>query len=293
MNILVTGANGQLGSSLRRLSSSFEHRFVFTDVNDIPGVETVKLDITDKNAIQEIVCREKIDTIINCAAYTNVDKAEDDEATAALLNCRAPQHLAEAAASAGAVLIHVSTDYVFSGEGFIPLKASDKPAPCSVYGSTKLQGEEAIAQTGCKYIIVRTAWLYSEFGKNFCKTMLSLTADKEQLKVVYDQLGSPTYAADLAAALLTVACKWDRKSNHIFHYSNQGAISWFDFANAINEIAGHKCRIEPCLSGEFPSKVRRPHYSVMDKSEIIAAFGVEVPYWRESLVKCINNIQNG
>lgn len=292
MNILVTGANGQLGNSIRDLAGCSGHRFIFTDVSSIPGVETVFLDITDKQTVSLVLDSEKVDLIVNCAAYTNVDKAEEDEQTAYLLNCTAPKNLAEAAKENGCALIHISTDYVFNGLGCTPIPADAKPDPRSAYGRTKLAGERAVADSGCPYVIIRTAWLYSEYGRNFVKTMLHLTEINDTVKVVYDQVGSPTYAADLAAAVLKIADNWDRSGSCICHFTDEGAVSWYDFASEINAAAGHKCAVAACLSSEFPSKVDRPHYSVLDKSLIRSKFGVDVPYWRASLLKCLKNLEN-
>ena len=293
MNILVTGANGQLGSSLRRLSQGSAHRFVFTDVSAPDGVETVFLDITDKQTVSLVLESERIDLIVNCAAYTNVDKAETDEEFAYTLNCVAPRNLAEAAAEHGCSLIHISTDYVFDGHGCTPIAPYDEPSPRSAYGRTKLAGEKAVRNSGCPYVIIRTAWLYSEYGKNFVKTMLHLFDVNETVKVVYDQVGSPTYAGDLAAAILRIADVWDGKESEICHFTDQGAVSWYDFASEINSLSGRKCNVQACLSAEFPSKVDRPHYSVLDKTSIAEKFGVEVPNWKQSLVKCLNNMKNG
>lgn len=293
MNILITGANGQLGNSIRRLSQGRVDRLIFTDVSSQDGVETVYLDITDKQTVSLVLESECVDLIINCAAYTNVDKAETDEMFAYTLNSEAPGILAEAAKQHGCALIHISTDYVFDGQGCTPIKPYAEPSPRSAYGRTKLAGERSVADSGCPYVIVRTAWLYSEYGKNFLKTMLQLTSVNETVKVVYDQVGSPTYAGDLAAAVLRIAEVWDRNRNYICHFTDQGAVSWYDFASEINALAGHKCSVQACLSEEFPSKVERPHYSVLDKTSIVEEFGVEVPDWRHSLVKCLNNMKNG
>ena len=287
MNILVTGANGQLGTELRNLSVGSAHNFVFTDVTQVPGAPTFNLDITNPDAVRLVVDSERIDVIVNCAAYTAVDKAEEDFRTADELNHLAPGYLAAAAAGAGATLIHVSTDYVFPGTACTPIPESAPTGPQSVYGSTKLAGERAVADSGCNYIIFRTAWLYSPYGNNFVKTMLRLTSERESVKVVYDQVGSPTCAEDLAALIMHVLDRGllDRKG--IYHFTDEGAVSWFDFARHICEYAGHKCRVEPCLSAEFPSKVKRPSYSVLDKSLVRKTFGWEVPYWTDSLKKCI------
>lgn len=293
MNILVTGANGQLGNSIRRLSAGSPHRFIFTDVSAPEGVETVFLDITDRNTVSLMLESERVDLIVNCAAYTNVDKAETDEDFAYTLNCIAPGNLAESAREHGCAMIHISTDYVFNGSGCTPIGPFETPSPRSAYGRTKLAGEKAVADSLCPYVIIRTAWLYSEYGKNFLKTMLHLTEVNDTVKVVYDQVGSPTYASDLAAAILRIADVWDRKESVICHFTDQGAVSWYDFASEINAESGHKCDVQACLSSEFPSKVDRPHYSVLDKSSITEKFGVVVPNWKKSLVKCLNNIRNG
>lgn len=291
MNILVTGANGQLGSELRRLSEGCGHNFVFTDVNEIPGCETVYLDITNIDAVRIIAESERIDVIINCAAYTNVDKAEDDIAFADLLNHAAPANLAKVAAETGAKLIHISTDYVFSGYGCTPIRETESPDPRSVYGSTKLSGEKAVENSGCGYIIIRTAWLYSPYGKNFVKTMRHLTEVNDSIRVVYDQVGSPTYAADLAATILHIVLTGQMDKKGIYHFSNEGAVSWYDFAQEICSLSGNTCVIRPCLSAEFPSKVSRPHYSVLDKSLIKSTFGIEIPYWKTSLQDCIKRLK--
>lgn len=290
MNILVTGANGQLGTELRLCSEASGHRFIFTDINDVPGVETVHLDITDIQAVRLVCDSEAVDLIVNCAAYTNVDKAEDDEDTALLLNCKAAANLAEVAAARKATLIHVSTDYVFPGNGCTPMKESDTPDPRSAYGRTKLAGEKAVMNSGCNYIILRTAWLYSPFGKNFVKTMGRLTEANPSVNVVVDQVGSPTSAADLADAIMHIITTGQTSRSGIYHFSNEGAISWFDFASAINEIRGTGCDVRPCMSSEFPSKVDRPHYSVLDKTLFKTTFGYRIPYWRDSLAACIARI---
>lgn len=290
MNILVTGANGQLGNSIRRLGALTAHRFIFTDVTGQEGNETVHLDITDIDTLRLVVVSEQVDIIINCAAYTNVDGAEDDERTADLLNRQAPQNLATVAKEQGCSLIHISTDYVFGGVRSTPIPPDDTTGPQSAYGRTKLAGETAIAASGCSYVIIRTAWLYSEYGRNFVKTILRLTEANEKVKVVYDQVGSPTYAGDLAAAIMRIVEKWDRNTSGIYHYTDEGAVSWYDFAWEINDLSGHSCNVQPCLSADFPSKVNRPHYSVLDKSAIKDTFGVEIPYWKDSLRKCLANL---
>ena len=290
MNVLVTGANGQLGTELRLCSAGSGHDFIFTDVTDIQGVETVHLDITDVDAVRAVCDSESVDLIVNCAAYTNVDAAEDDEATADLLNRIAPSNLAQVAAGRNIPLIHISTDYVFPGEASSPLKETDRPGPVSAYGRTKLAGELAVTASGCGYIIIRTAWLYSPFGRNFVKTMGRLFETHDSVNVVVDQVGSPTYAHDLAAAIMHIIETGQTGRSGIYHFSDEGAISWYDFAEAILELKGGDCRISPCLSSEFPSKVSRPHYSVLDKSLFKDTFGFDIPYWRDSLKDCIQRL---
>jgi dTDP-4-dehydrorhamnose reductase len=282
MNILVTGANGQLGNEMRIVSRNSQDHYIFTDV--------AELDITNAMAVEKMVNDHDIKAIINCAAYTNVDKAEDDYDFAELLNATAVKNLAQAIKKNDGILIHVSTDYVFGGTKNNTPCSEDEPAnPTGVYGITKLHGEQSIIETGCKHLIIRTAWLYSEFGKNFVKTMLNLTATKPNLNVVFDQVGSPTYAYDLAQAIFNIV--ENRKyegQNGIFHYSNEGVCSWFDFTKMIAEYAGHTaCDIQPCHSDEFPSKVVRPSYSVLDKTKIKKTFGIHVPYWTDSLKRCL------
>lgn len=299
MTILVTGANGQLGNEMRLVSAGSADRYIFTDVVEMPGLETVILDITDLDAVKSIVKDNDVKVIVNCAAYTNVDKAEDDVDFCALLNAKAPENLAVAAKEAGALLVHVSTDYVFGGDPYnTPCTEDQKGTPTGVYGLTKLQGEQAIQASGCDHVIIRTAWLYSEFGKNFVKTMLNLTATKPQLNVVFDQTGTPTYALDLAEAIAVVIADYAASESEtyantgVYHYSNEGVCSWFDFTRMIAEYAGNKdCDIQPCHSDEFPSKVKRPAYSVLDKTKIKKTFGIKVPYWTDSLKKCINNLK--
>lgn len=301
MKILVTGANGQLGNEIRIISKSSPHDFIFTDIISQEGTETVILDITKLEDILTVVRKENIECIINCAAYTNVDKAESDEDLCRLINAQAPKNLAIAMRETNGLLIHVSTDYVFGGDPYnTPCKEEQKGTPTGVYGQTKLEGENYIAESGCKHIIIRTAWLYSEFGKNFVKTMLQLTASKPSLNVVFDQTGTPTYAYDLATAIMTVLedyapSKSDMIYNKtgIYHFSNEGVCSWYDFTKCIAEIAGNKnCNIQPCHSSEYPSPVKRPAYSVLDKTKIKEQFNIKIPYWTDSLKICINNLKN-
>ena len=279
MNILVTGANGQLGNEMRLVSKESADRYIFTDVNQVEGQETVCLDITDLDSVRRLVAENDVDAIVNCAAYTNVDAAETNEEIAWRLNAEAPENLARAMKEVGGLLIHISTDYVFGKEPYnVPCKESQKGTPTGVYGLTKLHGEQKILATGCSHVIIRTSWLYSEFGKNFCKTMMNLTATKPQLKVVFDQVGTPTYALDLARAIAVVLEKFDGSQTGVYHYSNEGVCSWFDFTKMIAEYNGTtSCDIQPCHSNEFPSPVTRPSYSVLDKTKIKETFGLTVP----------------
>ena len=285
MNILVTGANGQLGTHMRLLSPQSHHQYFFTDI--------AELDITCREAVMAYVRENQIELVVNCAAYTNVDRAESDEDNADRVNHLAVAYLAEAMKNAGGWLLHVSTDYVFGGAFRNIPCTEDIPAnPTGAYGRTKLAGEQAIIASGCHYLIFRTAWLYSEYGKNFLLTMLNLTATKPQLKVVFDQAGTPTYAGDLAKSLFAVV-EHDLYIGHegIYNYSNEGVCSWFDFAREIARQAGHTdCDIQPCHSSEFPSPVVRPAYSVLDKSKFKETFGLKVPYWTDSLGGCLKNL---
>ena len=293
MNVLVTGANGQLGSEMRLVSVSGTDNYIFTDVQELPGVETEILDITDIEAVRTIVKKNDIKAIINCAAYTNVDKAEDDAALCALLNAKAPENLAVVMKEADGLLVHVSTDYVFGGDPYnTPCTEDRKGTPTGVYGQTKLDGENAIRESGCKHVIIRTAWLYSEYGRNFVKTMLELTSSRPQLNVVFDQTGTPTYALDLAEAIFDIVENRKYEGNDgVYHYSNEGVCSWYDFTKMIAQMAGNiQCEINPCHSDEFPSKVRRPAYSVLDKTKIKKTFGINIPYWTDSLKKCLTNL---
>lgn len=294
MNILVTGSNGQLGREMRRLSVQSVHRWIFTDVTMPDGLETVRLDITDREAVERACSEWSVDCIVNCAAYTNVDKAEDDEDTAYLINAVAPGTLAGAAAARDALLIHISTDYVFQGNGCIPYTEDEPTCPLGAYGRTKLAGEKAVTESGCRYIMFRTAWLYSPFGNNFVKTMRRLTSERDSLNVVFDQVGSPTYAADLASAVFDIVENdRSRGKEGIYHYSNEGVCSWYDFALAIARMSGNAaCMISPCHSSEFPSKVHRPNYSVLDKTRYKNSFGRPVPYWTDSLKKCIDILES-
>ena len=285
MNILVTGAKGQLGCEMQRLGMVSPNNYFFTDI--------AELDITDAQAVMNAVKTASIDVIVNCAAYTNVDKAESDEATAELINVTTVGNLAKAMKEVGGTLFHVSTDYVFGCDGNTPRTEGMPLNPLGVYGRTKLHGEQAILESGCKAIIIRTAWLYSEFGNNFLKTMMRLTAEKEQLNVVFDQVGTPTYAGDLALAIFSIIEAGVYEGNEgIYHFSNEGVCSWYDFAVEIATAAGNTaCRINPCHSSEFPSPVTRPSYSVLDKTKIKNTFDIDIPHWRESMEYCIKRIK--
>ena len=295
MNILVTGANGQLGNEMRIVTKGSKDKYIFTDVVEVEGQKTTILDITNLDAIRSIVKEHDVKVIINCAAWTNVDGAEAPEKhdIVELLNAKAPENLAIAMKEVGGLLVHISTDYVFGGDPYnTPCKEDQKGTPTGVYGLTKLHGEQNIQNSGVDYLIFRTAWLYSEFGKNFVKTMLNLTATKPQLKVVFDQAGTPTYAYDLAKTIFDII--ENRKyigNTGIYHYSNEGVCSWYDFTKMIAEYSGQtECDIQPCHSDEFPSPVKLPAYSVLDKTKVKDTFGVDVPYWTDSLKKCINNL---
>lgn len=296
MNILVTGANGQLGNEMRIVTKESKDHYIFTDVVEIEGQETTILDITNLDAIRKMVSDNDVKVIVNCAAWTNVDGAEAPEKydLVELLNAKAPENLAIAMKEVGGLLVHISTDYVFGGDPYnTPCKEDQNGTPTGVYGLTKLHGEQNIQKTGVDYLIFRTAWLYSEFGKNFVKTMLNLTASKPQLRVVFDQVGTPTYAYDLAAAIVDIV--ENRKyigNTGIYHYSNEGVCSWFDLTKMIAEIAGNTgCDVLPCHSDEYPSPVKRPAFSVLDKTKVKDTFGIKVPYWTESLRKCMNNMK--
>lgn len=293
MNILVTGANGQLGNEMRVIARESNDNYVFTDVNHVEGTETAFLDITDLMAVRQMVAEHQINAIVNCAAYTNVDAAETNGELAERLNAEAPENLAKAMKEVDGLLIQISTDYVFGKEPYnVPCREEQQGTPTGVYGMTKLHGEQRIIATGCKYVIIRTAWLYSEYGKNFCKTMMQLTATKPQLRVVFDQVGTPTYALDLAKAIAVVLERFDGTQTGVYHYSNEGVCSWYDFTKMIAEYSGTTdCDVQPCHSDEFPSPVKRPSYSVLDKTKIKKVFGVSVPYWTDSLKQCISNLR--
>ncbi len=279
MNILVTGANGQLGSSIRKISGNYKNNnFLFTDMPEV--------DITNVDVLRDLVKKNNINAIVNCAAFTAVDKAESCVDLATKINVDGPKNLATVAKEFGARLVHISTDYVFGGKSCLPLKETDKPAPIGVYGRTKRLGEAEVEMSGCDAIVIRTAWLYSEYGANYVKTMLRLGKEKDHLNVVFDQVGTPTYATDLAVAIMTLLEK-GFSGFELYHFSNEGVISWYDFTKAIFEIAGIKTPVGAIESFEYPTAAERPSYSVLNKRKIKDA-GVEVPYWRDSLKKCLD-----
>ena len=279
MNILITGCNGQLGNEMQLLEKvNPQHQYFNTDV--------AQLDITNPEAIEEFVNNNAIDIIVNCAAFTAVDKAESSQELCHLLNAKAPEYLAAAVAKRGGYLVQVSTDYVFDGTNHTPYTEDEATCPNSVYGSTKLEGEKLAMAACANTMIIRTAWLYSTFGNNFVKTMICLGQEKPELGVIFDQIGTPTYAGDLAAAIMAAI-------NHgivpgIYHFSNEGVISWYDFTKAIHRIAGiTSCHVKPLHTTEYPTPAARPHYSVLDKTKIKQTYGIEIPYWEESLEKCV------
>lgn len=312
MTILVTGANGQLGNAMRIAACSSACKYIFTDVTQaLPeqtdmlhklaggkvNTTTVPLDITDIDAVRRMVADNGVNVIVNCAAYTNVDAAESNYALAELLNAQAPANLAKVVNESGGLLVQISTDYVFGREPYnTPCREDQTGTPTGAYGLTKLRGEQNIKASGCHYVIIRTAWLYSEFGKNFCKTMLNLTANRPQLNVVFDQAGTPTYALDLAKAIAVIIDDYSTNGpvhTGVYHFSNEGVCSWYDFTKMIQEYSGQTaCAVNPCHSGEFPSPVTRPSYSVLDKTRIKETFAIAVPYWTDSLKACINNLIN-
>lgn len=297
MNILVTGANGQLGREMRLTAKESSHHYIFTDVAPAEGLETILLDITDRNAVEQMVSEEQVGAIVNCAAWTDVDACETDSAKAAKaerINALAPAILAQAMRDVNGLLVHISTDYVFGLEPYnTPCNEEQKGTPTGVYGHSKLRGEMVIRNSGMQYLILRTSWLYSEYGRNFCRTMMKLTAEKPQVNVVFDQTGTPTYALDLAQAITTILERESWRGNTgIYNYSNEGVCSWYDFAMTIRKMAGHEaCQINPCHSSEYPSPVKRPAYSVLDKSKFKQTFHLSIPYWAESLLKCVNNLK--
>lgn len=291
MNILVTGANGQLGMELRRASAGSGHNFIFTDISQIPGLETVNLDITNIDAVRITAASEQVDVIVNCAAYTDVDKAEKEIGLADQVNHVAVANLAAVARERKAALIHISTDYVFNGLGHVPYTEDDTPDPLGVYGVTKFAGEKSVRESGCRHIIIRTAWLYSPYGRNFVRTMMRLTAADETVGVVFDQTGTPTYAADLARLIVKIITEDRLDLSGTYHFSDEGCCSWYDFAVAVNDICGHSCAVRPVHSAEYPSGARRPSYSVLDKTLVKRTFGITIPHWQESLRDCIARIE--
>lgn len=284
MNILVTGANGQLGNELRRLEKQFpQHVFFFTDV--------AELDITLADAIQAFVKDNAIEAIVNCAAYTAVDKAEQEQALALEINATAPGLLADCALNRNCLLVHVSTDYVYDGKGYRPYTEQDATGPESYYGYTKLAGEQAVINSGCASIILRTSWLYSAFGANFVKTMRKYGKERGKLNVVFDQVGSPTWAADLASAIMQIIAHPEVRSFcGVYLYANEGVTSWYDFAREILEISGIPCEVNPIETKDYPLPARRPHYSVLNKSLVKTTFGIKIPHWKESLLKCVQDL---
>lgn len=289
MNILVTGCMGQLGRSFRRTMALSDHRCIFTDVRD--GDDVLALDITDQDAVSAAVRDNSVELIVNCAAYTNVNKAEEEEDLAYRINALAPGILAKAAKDAGALLVHISTDYVFDGTGYIPYSEDMPVSPLSAYGRTKQAGEQLITDSGCRYMIFRTAWLYSSFGGNFVQTIYDKTASQPVISVVSDQIGTPTYAQDLADAIFGIIESGMLDKTGIYHYTNEGVCSWYDFAKEICDMSGHLCDVRPCRTSDYPSKTRRPHYSVLDKTKIKETFGIEIPHWKDSLMFCIRQIE--
>lgn len=285
MNILVTGASGQLGLSVRDAANCSDNNFVFSDIRAEGDV--IPLDITDASAVSKVLKDNEISAVINCAAYTDVNRAESEPDVAELVNCKGAGVLAEAAAQVDALLVHISTDYVFAGDSCRPYTEADATSPLGVYGRTKLAGEKAIEASGCRYLILRTSWLYSNYGKNFYKTMLDLTASRPVVKVVSDQTGTPTWASDLAEAIVTILDGNMSFESGVYHYSNEGVCSWYDFAKEICAGVGYLCDVMPCRSEDYPSPVRRPHFSVLDKTRFKETFGIEIPHWRESLLSCI------
>ncbi|MBQ0153488.1 MAG: dTDP-4-dehydrorhamnose reductase [Bacteroidales bacterium] len=278
MNILITGCNGQLGTEMRNLSALHPaHTYFFTDVQE--------LDITNRASVHTYVRDNNIGVIVNCAAYTNVDKAEEDEPTARLINAIAVENLA----TAGCKVIHISTDYVFSGNEYMPCKETDSVAPRTAYGRTKYEGEQLLLKANPEAIIFRTAWLYSPYGNNFVKTMLRYGKEKDELRVVYDQIGTPTYAEDLAKAIYA-AIEADQWHPGIYHFTNEGVCSWYDFTVEILRQAGVPCRVTPILSAEYQYKTPRPHYSVLDKAKVKTTFGITIPYWTDSLQACLKRL---
>jgi len=282
-NVLVTGSNGQLGSEIIELSSEFENNYFFTD--------RVRLDISDEDAVKNYIAENSIDVIINCAAYTAVDKAEDDKDNADAINHLAVKYLAQISQDNNIKLIHVSTDYVFDGKNYKPYTEDDTVNPNSVYGATKLAGEKAMQDINPNNsIIIRTSWVYSSYGANFVKTMLRLGKEKDQLGVIFDQVGTPTYARDLAKTILELLPKINNEEVEIYNYSNEGVLSWYDFAKEIMRMARLECKVNPIETKEYPTPASRPHFSLLNKSKIKNQFKIEIPYWKDSLDECLKTM---
>lgn len=289
MNILVTGCMGQLGRSFRRSMALGEHECIFTDVREGEGVTA--LDITDPEAVSAMIRNHAVDVIVNCAAYTNVNKAEEEEELAFRLNAEAPGILAAAAAKSDAALIHISTDYVFDGCGYRPYTEDMPVAPLSAYGRTKLAGEQAVISSGCRYLIFRTAWLYSIYGGNFVQTIYDKTSSQPVVKVVADQVGTPTFAQDLADTIAAIIDADMLDKTGVYHFTDEGVCSWYDFAKEICDMSGHLCHVMPCRTSDYPSPTKRPHYSVLDKTKIKETFNIEIPHWKDSLAFCLRQME--
>lgn len=292
MNILITGANGQLGQALMAASLRYNHFCVFTDVVGVDGKVVTFLDVVDVNAIRDLANKSHIDVIVNCAAYTNVEHAEVDENNAYVLNCEAARNLATIAKERDITLIHMSTDFVYDGRKAAPYCETDIKNPVNAYARTKYAGELAIKEVGCKYILFRTAWLFSQYGMNFMKTMIRLTEERDTINVVYDQVGTPTYAPELANLIFRVIEGNMLDKTGEYNFTCEGSVSWYDFAVMINYLSGHHCRILPCSSEEYGSIVTRPSFSVLDKHKVRNTFGITIPHWFESLEFCIKNLSN-
>lgn len=290
MNILVTGAGGQLGKAIRKVSENYGHKCLFTDLR--PDGDVMALDITDAAALGYMLDAHDIDVVVNCAAYTDVEKAESDASEAYRINAHAAGVIAMEVARRNLALIHISTDYVFDGHSNVPYAENALPGPLNVYARTKLEGEKAIEASGCRHLIIRTAWLYSVTGRNFFNTVVEKTASLSEMKVVVDQVGTPTYAPDLAQAVFCIIDRWTDGHSGIYNYTGLGVCSWYDFAVAIRDGVGHICNVRPCLSSDFPVKARRPHYSVLDKSKIMKDFGLDIPHWTESLRMCVMDYES-
>lgn len=284
-NILVTGSKGQLGSELQKIG--------FTLLDDVFYTDMPELDITDEQAVRNFVREKEIDTIVNCAAYTAVEKAEEEQEKAAFINTAAVANLAKIAAAEDCLLIHISTDYVFDGGATVPYTEKDRPCPQSIYGKTKWEGERAIQKSGCLAIILRTAWLYSAGGNNFVKTILRLASEKGEVSVVADQIGTPTYAADLAKVIVKIVADKELENTvEIYHYTNEGECSWYEFAREIIAQSGIECQVHPLTTAQYPTKAKRPAYSVMDKMKIKRKYGIEIPLWQEALGRCLKALSD-